>query len=116
MTFADTLLQNVLTAKRLPTKQFDGPQQGEIVTADAATGTATFTIPAFSRTALFGPAPYPQPSVQATSLSTTDGISPNPHGHPPAVPPRGTKCLVLFAATLTGDWEPWIVAFAGWPA
>lgn len=117
MSMADTLLQQTLTGKRQPTAPFEGPQEGIVVAADGSAGTLTFTIPAFNRQVAFGPAPYPRPAVQTTSLSTTDGITPDPHGHTAAVPPAGTRCLVVFAGPdAQGDYHPWVVGFAGWPA
>ena len=53
----------------------------------------------------FGPCRYQPPLVAAGG---------DPHGHQFAVPPAGTRCLVVFA---DGDVaRPWIVTFGGWPS
>ena len=111
MDFPSVLLHRQLTGQRLATRPFDGPQDARIVSANAATGTCMFVIPSFSTEVSFGPAPYPQANVAPTSLTTTDGISPDPHGHPPVPPPVGARCLAVFAGPdPQGDYTPWVVA------
>lgn len=63
-----------------------GPQEGKIIAV--ANGKATFIVPDYSDTALFGPAPY------------APGIEP---------PPVGAKCLIVFVGN--GVDRAWIVAW-----
>lgn len=111
-TTADADLQKVLFGTRRPTAMMEGPQRGKIH-GTATTTHAYFVVPSYSSDLVLGPAPYQRPAVDPTSLSTLDGISPNPHIHAPSVPPAGTECLVIFVGTDLKD--PWIVAFENWP-
>lgn len=104
-------LQRRLLDVRSPTPVFDGPQDAIIQTATATT--CTFTIPVFDAHAAFGPAPYPRPALHQTTLTSGASLTPNPHAHDPGLPPRGTKCLVVFVGP--GVDKPRVIALYGWP-
>jgi hypothetical protein len=75
----------------VPTEALSGAQEGVVASADS-TGLRV-SLPRFHPGLAFGPCGWSRPSTTA--------------GYPPV----GTRCLVMFVGT-----NPWVTAFAGWPA
>lgn len=71
-------------------------QEGRVLSA-TTTG-VRFTVPDYSDTVVFGPAPYSRPPGLADSN----------------VPPKGTRCLPVFVREDLA--RPWVLGFVGWPA
>jgi hypothetical protein len=97
---ADALLWPLLRQKT-PTTAFSGPQVGVVVTA--STYRCTFTIPSYSPTLVFGPAPYKRSAVAPAGTDPNDDM----------IPPPGTSCLAVFVGP--GIDQPWVICFADWP-
>lgn len=71
-------------------------QEGRVLSA-TTTG-VRFTVPDYSDTVVFGPAPYSRPP----GLAAAD------------VPPKNTRCLAAFVREDLA--RPWVLGFVGWPA
>ena len=97
---ADALTWPLLRQKK-PTKVFDGPQAGVVISATKYT--LTFTIPAYSPTQAFGPAPYKRSAVVPVADDPNTDM----------IPPPGTACLAVFVGP--GIDQPWVICFANWP-
>lgn len=89
-----------------PEAQFPGLYDAEVW--DAGGSTLTFTIPAYDRRHVFGPAPYQHDHATAVASSHAHQDSPTP------VPARGTPCVVAFVGP--GIDKPRVLAIYGWPS
>ena len=96
------VIQKILTGRKTSTPAMGyNPLQATVVSATAMT--VTVTVDAFSDVATFTANYEPHFSLPSVDLGSA----------PPNVPPRGTKCLIVFVRNSV---NPWVLCFSGWPA
>lgn len=100
-----SLLDDVILDDRRRAPQFAGPQPATVLRVDGARLVVSLEA-------------FPEQEFACTWGRPAEHNHSDPDGATgyagPGDPPAGTRCLVLFAGQGLAD--PWVTAFAGWPA
>lgn len=101
-------LDEALTGRRRPTRQFEPIREAVVDSVDG--DGVRFRLLDQPRI-VYGPARWQRP---ITGVETnTSGDSTHTHDVVRDDPPSGTRCLVTFVGS--GADRPWVIAFDGWP-